>query len=206
MTVFYYKAFEYLNVAIVTMLLFTYPIIIFIYSIIFQKQKVHIKKLLAITMAFLGCALSLNILSGNVSFCLQGVIFGLLSAVFYAFMNLYSEKKLKKVDSLCINTYSTLFSLISLMIYRQPKVFLQTHINYPIIMCILALAIFCEIIPLTLLYKSIQYIGSLKVSIIGNLEIPTAMLISSIFLKESITAPQIIGAVIIICAVHIIKE
>ncbi|MBC2580227.1 EamA family transporter [Clostridium sp. DJ247] len=205
MTVFYYKAFEYLNVAMVTMLLFTYPIMVFIYSVIFEKQRGEIKKVLAMLMAFLGCILTLNIFSGNINYSLKGIVFGLLSAVFYAFMNLYSEKKLQTVDSLSINAYSTLFSLVSLIIYRQPKVLLETHINFNSLIYILALAILCEIIPLTLLYKSIQYIGSLKVSVIGNLEIPTSMLVSVIFLKEPLIILQVIGAVMIVYAVHVIR-
>lgn len=205
MTVFYYKAFEYLNVAMVTMLLFTYPIMVFIYSVIFQKQKGEIKKILAMLMAFLGCILTLNVFTGNINYSLKGIIFGLLSAVFYAFMNLYSEKKLQTVDSLSINAYSTLFSLASLIIYRQPKILLETHINLDNLIYVLALAIICEIIPLTLLYKSIQYIGSLKVSVIGNLEIPTSMLVSVVFLKEPLLIFQVIGAVMIVYAVHVIR-
>lgn len=205
MTVFYYSAFEYLNVAMVTMLLFTYPIMVFIYSLIFQKQKADIKKVLAMLIAFMGCALTLNVFWSNINYSAKGIIFGLLAAVFYAFMNLYSEEELKEVDSLSINAYSTLFSLMCLIIYRQPKALLEANINPHNLIYILILAIICEVIPLTLLYKSIQSIGALKVSIIGNIEIPTAILISVIILRESISIFQIIGAIMIIYSVHIIK-
>lgn len=205
MTLFYYKAFEFLNVAAVTMLLFTYPIMVFVYSLIFKKQKVGLKKIAAMLMAFIGCTLTLNVFSNNTSYCLPGIFFGLLSAVFYAFMNVYSDENLKHTDSLAINAYSTLFSLIVILIYRQPKVLLEANINTYNLLCILALAVICEVIPLTLLYRAIKSIGALKVSVIGNLEIPTAILMSIIILREPVSIFQIIGAAIIIYSVHIIR-
>lgn len=206
MTVCYYKAFEYLNVAIVTMLLFTYPIMVFIYTALFNKQKTDVKKIFALFIAFIGCVLTLNILSGGLNYPIKGIVFGLLSAAFYAFMNLYTETKLESVDSLAINAYSTLFSLMVLFIYKSPVSILQGNVKIQGIIYIVILAVICEIIPLTLLYKSIQYIGALKVSVISNLEIPTAMLISFAFLRESVSIAQLIGAALIVHAVHIIKE
>ncbi|WPC42287.1 DMT family transporter [Clostridium sp. JS66] len=206
MTIFYYKAFEYLPVAMVTMLLFTYPIMVLIYSIVFQKQTLDKRRILVIFMAFLGCLLTLNILLGNFKYSIKGVIFGLLSALFYAFMNLYTEKKLFELDSLSINAYSTLFSLISLLIYRWPTFLFKENIQINAFIYVAILAIVCEVIPLTLLYGSIKYIGALKVSIISNLEIPTAMVVSSFILKEQVTFTQVIGALLIVYAIYLIRK
>lgn len=205
MTVFYYMAFEYLPVAMVTMLLFTYPIMVFIYSLLFEKQKIDIRKIGAIISAFLGCILTLNILSGGLRYSIKGIIFGLLAAVFYAFMNLYSEKKLENVDALVINAYSTLFSLITLIIYKWPNFLFDGHITFKSLTYIIILAVFCEIVPLTLLYAAIKHIGSLKVSIISNLELPTAIIFSFVILKEAVSVMQIIGAGLIFYAVHLIR-
>lgn len=206
MTVFYYEAFKYLPVAVVTMLLFTYPIMVFVYSIIFEKQRVSKKKILVILMAFLGCILTLNILGGSFKYPIIGITFGLLSAVFYSFMNLYSEKKLSNVDPLSINAYSTLFSLISLIIYKWPVFLFSEGIKFNGFFYIIMLALICEIIPLTLIYSSIKYIGALKVSIIGNLEIPTAMIVSFIVLNEKVHISQIIGAVLVVYAIYLIAQ
>lgn len=205
MTVFYYMAFEYLPVAMVTMLLFTYPIMVFVYSVIFKKQKIDIRKVAAIVTAFLGCVLTLNILSGELKYSMKGIICGVIAAVFYAFMNLYSERNLENVDALSINAYSTLFSLITLLIYRWPGFLFKGELGFKSLQYIIILAVFCEIVPLTLLYAAIKYIGALKVSIISNLEIPTAIIFSFIILKESVSVMQIIGAILIFYAVHLIR-
>lgn len=206
MTVCYYMAFEYLPVAVVTMLLYTYPVIVFIYTFIFEKGSMNGKKTAAIVMAFVGGILALNLVGGDYSYPAAGIILGLLSAVFYAFMNIFSEKRLESVDSLAINAYTTLFSLITLCIYRFPSYFFRGEVNPESIIYIVILAIFGEILPLTLLYAAIKHIGALKVSVISNIEIPTAITLAYLFLKERITLSQLAGSMLIVCAVILIRN
>jgi drug/metabolite transporter (DMT)-like permease len=206
MTVLYYLSFNYLPMEVVAILLYTYPLMVFVYSAVFKKGDLGYKKLFAVLLAFLGCVLTLDILSGQFKYSVIGVGFALLCAMFYAFMNIYSEEKLQGLEPLAINAYSTLFSLIALMIYKFPVFVFSGGINARLLLYTTILAVFCEIIPLTLLYAAIKRIGSLKVSIIGNIEIPTAMIISFFILHESIGIMQIIGTVIVICAVYMIRK
>ncbi len=206
MTVLYYISFEYLPIPMVAILLYTYPLMVFIYSILFKKNSLSFKKLFAVVLAFFGCVLTLDILSGNFKYSLKGVILALVCAMFYAFMNIYSEEKLQGLAPLTINAYSTFFSLISLMIYRFPSFVFKGGVSLSLLGYTVILAIFCEIIPLTLLYAAIKHIGSLKVSIIGNLEIPTAMLVSFFILHEQIGYMQIIGTSLVVYAIYSIRK
>ncbi|HSN58013.1 MAG TPA: DMT family transporter [Clostridiaceae bacterium] len=206
MTVCYYMAFEYLPVAVVTMLLYTYPVIVFIYTFIFEKGSMNVKKTAAIVMAFVGGVLALNIAGGNYSYPAIGIILGLMSAVFYAFINIFSEKRLEAVDALAINAYTTLFSLITLCIYRFPSYVFRGEVNPDSILYIVLLAVFCEVLPLTLLYAAIKHIGALKVSVISNIEIPTAIIMAYLFLYEKITLSQLAGSMLIVCAVILIRN
>lgn len=206
MTICYYKAFQYLPVANVTMLLFTYPVMVFLYSIIFDRRRIDLKGVLAIILAFIGAMLTLDIFKIGFQISIKGLVYGLLCAVFYSFMNIYSEKRLKDVSAFSINAYSTLFSLIILYIYINPINLINTHISFKGYFIIILLAIICEIIPLTLLYSALKYIGYIKVSIIGNLEIPTSMLAGYVILQEKINIFQVIGGIMIISSVFLVKE
>ena len=206
MTLCYYTAFEYLPVAVVTMLLYTYPVLVFIYTCIFEKGSMNVQKTAAIVMAFTGCILALNFFGGSYSYPAFGIVLGLMSAVFYAFINIFSEKKLEKVDSLAINAYSTLFSLITLCLYRFPSYFFRGEVNPASMIYIVLLAIFCEILPLTMLYASLKLIGALKVSVISNLEIPTAFVMAYLFLNEKISVSQLFGSALIVCAIILIRN
>nr|WP_284703611.1 DMT family transporter [Clostridium swellfunianum] len=206
MTVFYYSAYSYLPMAMVTILLYTYPIMVFLYTLFFRKGEISRMKTLALVTAFVGCVLALGLLSGGLKYSFKGIIFGILSAVFYAFMNIYSEDKLQNVKPLAINAYSTLFSLISLVVYSFPTFIIKGQVSLNLLGYTAILAVFCEIIPLTLMYAAIKHIGSLKVSIIGNIETPTAMLLSFFVLRENISFTQIVGAVLVFYAVYLIRR
>ncbi|CAB1246872.1 DMT family transporter [Clostridium sp. MT-14] len=206
MTVFYYKAFNYLDVSMVTILLYTYPIMVFFYSSLVEKNSFGSKKIFAVVMAFIGCFLTLGLVNKLASFSVKGCVFGILSAVFYAFMNIYSEKKMKSLNSLTVNFYSIVFSFLSLIVFISPAALFQREFSIKLVICIIILAVFCGIIPLTLLYAAIKDIGALKVSIIGNLEIPTAMLLSFFVLGESVTLLQVFGAAVVIYAVYYIRK
>jgi drug/metabolite transporter (DMT)-like permease len=206
MTVFYYTAYHYLPMAMVTILLYTYPIMVFLYSFFFHKREISITKTMALIVAFIGCILALGLLGGSLKYSFKGIIFGVLSAVFYAFMNIYSEKKLEHVKPLTINAYSTLFSLVSLILYSFPKFIFKGQVPINVLVYTTILAVFCEIIPLTLMYAAIKHIGSLKVSIIGNIETPTAMLLSFIILRENISFVQLLGAILVFYAVYLIRK
>ena len=121
-------------------------------------------------------------------------------------MNIYSEEKLQGLAPLTINAYSTFFSLICLMIYKFPLFVFRGEVSLSLLGYTTILAIFCEIIPLTLLYSAIKRIGSLKVSIIGNLEIPTAMLVSFFILHEKIGNMQIVGTGLVVYAIYSIRK
>ncbi|MCA1072553.1 DMT family transporter [Clostridium bowmanii] len=206
MTVFYYISFNYLPIQMVAILLYTYPLMVFIYSAVFKSESLSYRKVFAVFLAFFGCILTLDILFGNFKYSLKGVIFALICAMFYAFMNIYSEEKLQGLAPLTINAYSTLFSLLCLMIYKFPLFVFRGQVTARLFGYTAILALFCEIIPLTLLYAAIKQIGSLKVSIIGNLEIPTAMLVSFFILHERIGNMQIIGTCLVIYAIYSIRK
>lgn len=214
MTVFYYMAFNYLPVALVNMLLYTCPIMVFFYEFFFQGIKFNRNKLMALLLAIVGCFLSLGLSSGHLNYSIIGIILALISALFYAFMNICTEKYLSNVKPLKINAYATLFSLMSLIViqigigvYNGGGISIyNTSLSMESLKYITILAIFCEIIPLTLLYAAINNIGAFKTSIIGNIEIPIAMVLGYLFLSEGISIMQIFGALFIVVAVYLIKQ
>ncbi|SKA85128.1 Threonine/homoserine efflux transporter RhtA [Caloramator quimbayensis] len=207
MTVFFYSSFKYLDVSIATMLLYTYPAMVAAFSFIFLKDKITKSKAIAILGTFTGCIMVLNISSNNLkNISLTGISFGILSAVFYTFMNIYAKKIVEDIHPVVITFYTTLFSLIVLIIFNFNFILKLPYISNASILNAGLLAFFCEIIPLTLLYAAIKYIGPVSTSIIGTLELPSAALLSYIFLNEKLSMLQIIGIVIVIYCVIILKK
>lgn len=206
MTVFFYESFKYLDVAIATMLLFTYPSMVALASFIIFKKRITGGKLLSIAGTFFGCLLVMKIFTTHKSLSAIGIVFALLSAVFYSCMNIYAEEIVDDVPGMVITLYSTIFSLMVLLIFnfnfihKLPLVSGQSILNAGL------LSFFCEIIPLTLLYEAIGEIGPVNTSIITSLELPASALLAYIFLHESLNLSQILGILLVVLCVIRLKN
>lgn len=201
MTVFFYQSFKYLDVAVTTMLLFTYPAIVAMSTFFVYKKRISRIKLISILGTFIGCILVLDLSSKLSDISYVGVVCALTSAVFYAFMNVYAEKIVDDLPGVVVTFYTTIFSLIVLFVINFSFVYKIPYITTPSITNAALLAFFCEIIPLTLLYEAIKRIGPVSTSIITSLELPASAIIAFLFLNERLSLTQIAGILIVVYCV-----
>lgn len=207
MTVFFYSSFKYLTAAEATLLLYTYPSMVALYTSLFKKRRIGYKKIVSILFAFIGSILVLNLFNIELTRGIyKGIVFGILSAVFYSAMNIYAEEIVEDVNELVITFYTTMFSLIVLFIFNYKFIFKLPYVDYVSIKNALNLALFCEIIPLTLLYSAIKHIGPVSTSIISTLEIPSSAILGAIFLREILSPIQIIGILIVVLSIIYLKK
>jgi drug/metabolite transporter (DMT)-like permease len=207
MTVFFYSAFKYLDVSVTTMLLYTYPAMVVAFSSLFCREKISKKKVVAILGTFIGCLFALNINVHNIgSLPLIGICYGILSAVFYAFMNIYAEKIVDDVPPIVVTFYTTIFSLVVLLIFNFSFVGKLSSLTFNSIQNAAFLAFFCEIIPLSFLYAAIKYVGPITTSIITTLEIPASVIFAFFILSEKISIVQLLGIFLVIGSVVILKK
>lgn len=207
MTVSLYNAMAHLDVAVATMLLFTYPAMVAIFSFLFYNEKISRIKITAIIGTFIGCILVIDLWGGyQDAVSIIGISFGILSAVFYAFMNIYSSKIVDDTPAIVITFYSTLFSLIILSLFNFGFISKVIYMKGDIVLNAALLAFFCEIIPLTLLYTAIKYIGPVKVSIISTLELPVSAVAAFFVMGERLLPSQYAGIAIVLLSIVILKK
>ncbi|QEK13516.1 EamA family transporter [Crassaminicella thermophila] len=205
-SIFYYESFKYLDISIATILLFTYPIWITIFSSFFSKIKLNKVIILSVIITFLGCILVLDILHINTSFSLKGTLLGLGGAFFLAFSNIFLEKFENRIPPFILSTYSSTFIFLNLIIFRFPKQLLHINITKFQLINVALLVFICQIPPGILMYTAIQYIGAVKTAIIGNIEIPTAALIGYIFYKETLNPLQFIGILLVLGGIMLMQN
>ena len=206
MTLFYYKSFKFLDVAVATILLFTYPIIVSIYSLIFTDKEINKPTILSLITAFIGSFLVLNLIKFDQKVSLIGVLFGLLGAVFYAFMNIYSESFLDDAEPFVVTTYVNTFSLLTLLIIYHPFHLIASPPGSETWSVIVILALVAGVLPVVLLYTGIKNIGAVKASIIANFEIPVSAILSYFIYNETLTILQIAGMFLVILSIIILQK
>ena len=199
---FYYIAIQRTNASIACLLLFTNPIFVTLYYIIFEKQQISISKIIAVTITFIGSILVLNISPNNLSDVdIIGILAGIASSISYAFYNIYADKKLKKYSPGAIIFYCTIVvflfsSIININFYSRLDQINFGMLKYPILLTAIT-----NTLPVVLLYLGIKIIGAQIASIIATGEIPFTMILSYFVLNEKLNGIQVLGSILIMGAI-----
>jgi drug/metabolite transporter (DMT)-like permease len=205
--VFNYESYKYVSIAIATVILFTYPTLVAIATIVIYKKRISLHIAIAIIGSFVGCLLVVNILSPSVfnTINIKGVVFAFLGAVSFAFFNMYAAKILEETKSFVVTFYNAIFTMAVLLIFNFKFISKLTDLNLNIITYAILLAVMSGIIPSVLFYEALKRIGSIPVSIIGTLEIPIAALFSFFIMKDSLSSVQVCGVIVSLISVILLK-
>ena len=195
----YFYALKASNVAIGMLSLFTFPVLTALLEPLFGKEKfkpIHV---------LLGCMILLGIyiLAPDLDFensHIKGILFGLLSALFYSLRNLILKQYTNKYNGSML----MLFQLIILSVVLIPVLFnfdisrIGTQYPYVILLGVLTTAI-----GHTLFVKSLKHFTASTASIIGSVQPIFGIIIAFIFLSEIPNLNTAIGGLLILTTVVI---
>lgn len=207
MSTFYFMCMEQTSIAVSDVLMYTSPIWVLIFSVIFFKEKLNAIKLFCIAFVFLGCALVCGIFeSENGGFGLKGIIFGLCSGVAYSLYSIIGKVALKKYNQLTITAYSFLFAALgSLFIADIPRVFSFMSKNAFSIKYILLVSLVGTVFPFFLYTLGLKYTLASKAAVLCCIEPVTATAVSVFVAKESIGFSQIVGVGIVLVSIVLLQ-
>lgn len=203
----YYLSVKYIpaSVAIVLLMQFTW-IGILLEWLFFNKKPT------AIQFAIIGVIWVATIMASGIAgtqnshLPVIGILYGLLSALFYAVFILINSRLKYAVSSLTKSSVMIMGSAISLTIFTGHQLLAVHHFNIQLLKWGAFLALFGTIIPPLLFASGIPKTGHFKSSVLMTVEFPVAMCCSWLFLNEHISMLQWIGIVILLLAIVGIKR
>jgi drug/metabolite transporter (DMT)-like permease len=111
-----FSAIEETSISIASILLYTAPAFVTIFSRLLFKEALTTRKILALFITFIGCSFVIGILPNmDEPISLYGVILGLGSGLFYSLYSIFGKFALKKYDSLTVTVYTFLFATIAVI-------------------------------------------------------------------------------------------
>ncbi len=200
---FYYESMSVGSVSVAVMLMYTAPIFVMTYSVLFLGEKLTLPKFISIVFVFVGCALISGIF-GGVKFNLWGVVTGLLSGISYSAYNIIAKVQIsKKGNPISASVYCYIFmALMSFCFADIPGIFTIANTS-PLYMysLILGVGIFTVTLPYSLYTLSLKYIPVGTASALGIIEPMTATLFGVVLFNEPLSVPSCIGILLIMTAV-----
>ena len=203
--VFLFNSYNYITVANATIVYYLAPVIVIFVSPIFLKEKLTLKKVLAVICAMIGLVLIVRTgqSSGNINLT-QGIINAFLAACLYASV-IILNKFIKNVDDYT-KTFIQLFMasmvLLPWVIFRNNILFDSTKS----IILILILGIAHTGIAYCLYFSAMKDLKAQSIAILGYIDPVSSVVFSIFLLKEPFSIYQLIGGVIILLSAVIAER
>ncbi|PCG19984.1 DMT family transporter [Brachyspira sp. G79] len=205
--IFFNESVSFLSLSLAAVLLSLSPIFVLLLSYFLYKEKITLKKLISIILAFFGCILVSNILKSEIKISLWGVISGLLAAFSYALYSIISKKAmLKGYHSLTITLYAFIFiaiitapfadwNLIADLIKKDNNIFIFIILHSLLVL----------ILPYVFYTISLNYMDTGKASILASCEPIAASVFGIIFFNEIPDILSIIGIILTVTALTLLS-
>jgi drug/metabolite transporter (DMT)-like permease len=210
---FYFLAIHRLPVGIALLIQYIGPVLVAIYARTFGHEHVRRRIWLALALSLAGLALMVQLWSG-VTLDGLGVAFALIAAVVFAVYLLLAEHEVQKRESIPLLAWGFFFAVLFWTIV-QPwwsfptsaaarTVSLQGHLSslhLPVWAIVLWVIVLGSAVPFALIVGALRHITATQVGVTAMLEPVVATIAAWVWLRESLSATQLAGAVVVLCGI-----
>lgn len=200
---FYFLALERISASMTVILLYMYPVLVSAGGAIFFKERIPLSRLPAVPMAFAGliCLVWVDLQIGQPS----GLIFGLLSAVFYTVYILLSSHWMKGGDAMASTFWIQLGAGATLLVFSFSSVTRTIQIFQIAWLEIVLIAFICSVLAMWLFLSGLLKIQNWEASLLSMAEPITGVAIGVLVLREQLSRLQWTGAILVLAALALVS-
>ncbi len=190
-----FGAYRLLNVSLATLIYYAGPMLVMLFSPLLFREKLTGIKIAAILLVACGLLLiSGSIAAGGLS--LTGLLTAAGSALFYAALIVFN-KRIRKTSGLQTAAIELDIAFVVVLLY----VLLTAGLPHPTradLPRVLLIGLLNTGLAYRLYFSGLQRLPAQSVALISYIDPVSALFFSAVFLRESMTALQILGAVLVI--------
>lgn len=199
-----YLSYNFISTGLATTLHFVYPLVIVLLSSIIYREKMSRITLCAVLLVTIGIFMFTDL---NVNASKTGIIFALLSGIFYSFYVIYIDRSgLDRMDYIVLTFYIMLIMSVAIFIFGVVVGGISFDFK-PISWSMATIVSLVTTLGATpLLQMGIRYEGASTAGIISSVEPITTIVLGAVFLGEIIGTGQIIGGSLILFGVFLSQK
>ena len=206
-TVCYFTAITMMPLSTAAILLYTSPIWIMLMSVLFFREKLTGRKLLALALAFAGCVLVSGV-SGE-GMTLTGLLVGLGSGIGYGLYSILGTVALRRYSPYTVTTYTFAFAALGAWLICRPADMLAKFAAAPnlpglVFFCVLT-ALVTAVIPFLAYTLGLRTVEASRAGILATVEPLVATLIGVAVFSEPLTLLSGLGMLLILAAVVLLN-
>ena len=197
--IFLFEAYNYTSVAAATMCYYMCPVFVILLSPLLFGEKITLRKELCALVAVFGMVLVSDVLSSGLHGA-KGLAFGLIAAGFYAAI-IIVNRTLRDISA----EDRTIMQFAASVLVMLPYVLLTVDVSslHPtplVLLLLLILGVVYTGFSYVLYFGSIALVPAQTAALLGYIDPVVAVLLSVTLLREPMSVPALIGAVLVIGA------
>lgn len=194
-----FEAYRFTTVATATLCYYMAPLFVMLVSPLFLKERLGIKKIGCMLMAFAGMILVSGVLDTGVSGIeeMTGVLLGLGAAAFYASV-VVLNKKIRDIPAFPKTSIQLGFAALIILPYTLLAERVTETPTIPTVLLLLVVGIVHTGIAYTLYFGSMKPLSAQTIALFSYLDPIVAILFSVLLLHEAMSVLSVIGAVLIL--------
>ena len=204
----YFAAMQMTSISTAVVLMYSAPIYVMIFSVLFLKERLTPLKLISVATMLVGCCLVSGII-GGMKFNLLGIAMGALSGVAYAAYNIFTKISMQnKNDPISSTMYGFMFMLFFSLFLSEPHKIVANASQAPatVIPLLIGLGVVTVVVPYFLYTLSMRELPAGTASALGIMEPMAATLFSVFLFGEKLSMPSVCGILLILSAVFLLAK
>ncbi|MDS9472890.1 DMT family transporter [Sporosarcina pasteurii] len=196
----YGQAVTYMPASIAVVMLFQFTWIGMLFDCIARRRLPKRIEIISLILLFAGTILAAGVIGADISgIPWQGWAWGLASAVSFASFVMVNSKQVEGMDTETRLLFTSFFAVIAITFFQSPEI-VWNGILFGEGLWIygLILGLFGIVIPIYLFSIAVPKVGAATSSILSAMELPVAVTVSVILLRENLTFLQVIGILVIL--------
>ena len=205
-TVCYFKSIEMLPLSIAAILLYTSPIWVTLMSVLFFKERLTLRRVAALVLAFGVCVLVSGLGGGGLT--PLGLLIGLCSGIGYGLYSILGSVALRKYEPLTVTTYAFLFSAAGSWFICRPAEMLSIASSLPPLsfaLDVLSIAVVTAVAPYLLYTLGLKNTPASKAAIMATVEPLVATVLGIVVFSEPLTPAAAAGIILILAAIVLLN-
>ena len=204
-TVCYFSCQKLCSLAVASILLYTAPSFVVVMSAILWKEPVTKKKLTALLLTLVGCALVCGLFAGDLTVTLPGILLGLGAGFFYALYSIFGRYALAHYGSMTVTVWTFLFAGPASLLLVKPAEMAAVLAQPKAWLLAAALVVFSTVLPYIFYTGGLAKVEAGKASIMASLEPVVASLMGVVLFSEPMGIQTLLGIVCVLAGVYILR-
>jgi len=197
----YMTAIKYASSGLVALLLYLYPMFVFILSVMILHEKVTSVKVISLALAVVGAALTVDPNGGQ----LIGALMAIAAALIYSVYIIVGTGVMKHVSAIQSSTiiFASAGMVYGMLTFANGAHFPASHSGW---LAMLGMIVFSTIIPVVTFLAGLERIGPTNAAMLSTLEPVVTVLLAAWLFGERLMPIVVVGGGLILLAVVLLTR